>query len=331
MFTIIGGDGQEYGPASAQQLRSWMAAGRVNLETKAKSVGTDEWRRLGDFPEFAENNAQNIPPPLQSRAPQNSAGPVDAGLFAADLIARTSKLDVFSCLDRSFQLWKANFLPLVGVTLLVFLAQMLLNVVPLIGPIAGILFNGVFYGGLYYYYLGKMRGDPRSAGDVFAGFRIAFVPLMLATLLTTILSFAAMMVFSGAIVWPVMIAAFSGDAASFQMPVVTPLMFGALAIGFLLMIYLSVSWIFTFALIIDQGLGTWTAMEVSRRVVTRQWFRVFFVALLGGLLALVGLIGFFIGILFTLPLTFGAILYAYEDLCNPPQATNRAIIPEIVS
>jgi uncharacterized membrane protein len=108
-------------------------------------------------------------------------------------------------------------------------------------------------------------------------------------------------------------------------------MFGALAIGFLLMIYLSVSWIFTFALIIDQGLGTWTAMEVSRRVVTRQWFRVFFVALLGGLLALVGLIGFFIGILFTLPLTFGAILYAYEDLCNPPQATNRAIIPETVS
>lgn len=53
MFTIIGGDGQEYGPATADQLRAWIAAGRANLDTRAKAIGSDEWRRLGDFPEFA--------------------------------------------------------------------------------------------------------------------------------------------------------------------------------------------------------------------------------------------------------------------------------------
>ena len=74
---------------------------------------------------------------------------------------------------------------------------------------------------------------------------------------------------------------------------------------------------FTFALIVDRGLGGWTAMEVSRRVITRQWFRVFFVGLLGGLLALLGVIGLLIGVFFTLPLAFGAVMYAYEDLCNP--------------
>ncbi len=53
MFIIIGGDGQEYGPATADQLRTWIGAGRANLDTRAKALGSDEWRRLGDFPEFA--------------------------------------------------------------------------------------------------------------------------------------------------------------------------------------------------------------------------------------------------------------------------------------
>ncbi len=61
MFTIIGGDGQEYGPVTLQQLRSWVAAGRANLETQAKIAGSDEWRPLGEFPEFA---APIEPPPI---------------------------------------------------------------------------------------------------------------------------------------------------------------------------------------------------------------------------------------------------------------------------
>ncbi len=54
MFTIIGGDGKEYGPATVEQIRAWISSGRANFETKAKSVGSDEWRRLGDFSEFSD-------------------------------------------------------------------------------------------------------------------------------------------------------------------------------------------------------------------------------------------------------------------------------------
>ena len=45
-----------------------------------------------------------------------------------------------------------------------------------------------------------------------------------------------------------------------------------------------------------------------------------FVLLLGSFLALLGLLGLIIGVFFTLPLFFGAVLYAYEDLCRPPAA-----------
>lgn len=63
MFTIIGGDGKEYGPATAAQVRSWIAAGRANLDTKAKAIGSEDWRRLGDFPEFGA--PAEVPPQLE--------------------------------------------------------------------------------------------------------------------------------------------------------------------------------------------------------------------------------------------------------------------------
>ncbi|PTX95583.1 RDD family protein [Opitutus sp. ER46] len=64
MFTIIGGDGREYGPVAVAQIRAWMAAGRANLDTKAKAVGTDEWRRLGDFAEFG--TPEGVPPTIEA-------------------------------------------------------------------------------------------------------------------------------------------------------------------------------------------------------------------------------------------------------------------------
>lgn len=53
MFIIIGGDGKEYGPVTADQVRTWITAGRANLTTKAKVDGSDEWRSLGDYAEFS--------------------------------------------------------------------------------------------------------------------------------------------------------------------------------------------------------------------------------------------------------------------------------------
>src|SRR5690242_1802041 len=85
MFTIIGGDGKEYGPANVEQLRAWIASGRANLDTKAKAVGSDEWRRLGDYAEFAD--AGSIPPPI-GVAPSPAAAPI----AAADLADRGTRL-----------------------------------------------------------------------------------------------------------------------------------------------------------------------------------------------------------------------------------------------
>lgn len=52
MYRIIGADGNQYGPISAEQLRQWIAEGRANAQTKVLAEGTTEWKTLGEFPEF---------------------------------------------------------------------------------------------------------------------------------------------------------------------------------------------------------------------------------------------------------------------------------------
>ncbi|MDB6167717.1 MAG: hypothetical protein JWM88_581 [Verrucomicrobia bacterium] len=312
MFTIIGGDGKEYGPVSAEQIRTWLAGGRANLDTKAKAQGSEEWRRIGDFPDFSGSPSRVETPPTVA------VNVADAKAYAEDLISRGSTIDVMGCLGRSFELWKAHFLPLVGVTLLIVVAQGVAGMIPVLGMLSGLLLNGVFYGGLYYFYLGKIRGEHREVGDAFAGFTRAFVPLMLATLVSSLIIIGVMMVACAPLMLWLVKSLIEGGGQIRSMPAFSPFVVAGGLVGCVAVIYLSISWAFTFLLVIDQGLGPWTAMQVGRRVVGRHWFAVFGVLFLGAIFALLGIVALFIGIIFTLPLMFGAICYAYESLFRPP-------------
>ena len=95
MFTIIGGDGKEYGPATAEQLRGWINAGRANLETKAKLAGETEFRRLGDFPEFGGPATPAEPPPLTGNFDPAPASAPTAGTAAAVELTPADRLTRF--------------------------------------------------------------------------------------------------------------------------------------------------------------------------------------------------------------------------------------------
>ena len=72
MYKIIGGDGKEYGPIPADQLRQWISQGRVNATTQVRLEGSSEWKKLSDFPELAL--AQLVtPPPTPFGAPAPAA------------------------------------------------------------------------------------------------------------------------------------------------------------------------------------------------------------------------------------------------------------------
>jgi hypothetical protein len=70
MYRIIGADGNQYGPISADQLRQWIAEGRANAQTKILAESTTEWKPLSEFPEFfPSTSAPGAMPPPPSPAP----------------------------------------------------------------------------------------------------------------------------------------------------------------------------------------------------------------------------------------------------------------------
>jgi len=52
MYKILGGDGKEYGPVSAETLQQWIREGRANAQTQVLPEGESGWKPLGQVPEF---------------------------------------------------------------------------------------------------------------------------------------------------------------------------------------------------------------------------------------------------------------------------------------
>jgi Domain of unknown function (DUF4190)/GYF domain 2 len=79
MFKIIGADGRQYGPVSAEQIRRWIAEGRANAQTLAQTEGSAEWKLLGSFSEFGLSAPPTIHVAPQSPPPTTNSMAV-AGL-----------------------------------------------------------------------------------------------------------------------------------------------------------------------------------------------------------------------------------------------------------
>ncbi|CAI6148647.1 MAG: hypothetical protein SPLUMA1_SPLUMAMAG1_00696 [uncultured Sulfurimonas sp.] len=81
-------------------------------------------------------------------------------------------------------------------------------------------------------------------------------------------------------------------------------------------IYLGVAYSFTLVLVADKKIGIWEAMELSRKTITKQWFKFFGLALLSSLILLISAIPLGIGLIWTIPaiyLSYGLIYHRLFD------------------
>ena len=91
-YKVIGSDLKQYGPVSAEDLRKWIAEGRLNAQTRVQIEGTDEWKLLTEVPEL-EEALRNRVPPLPTTA---SAVPTKtSGLAVTSLVLGV--LGLFTC------------------------------------------------------------------------------------------------------------------------------------------------------------------------------------------------------------------------------------------
>ncbi len=189
-------------------------------------------------------------------------------------------LDIGRCLRRGWTLVRSDYWSIVGVTTLV-----LLLIPVACSTLVGIIVAGPLMGGLWLYYLKKIRGEPATMGTAFSGFSIAFLQLLLAALVPPVL----------------------------------------ILIGFFCLIlpgiYLAVAWIFTRALVIDKRLNFGPAMKLSRKTISKHWWKFFGFILVLGLLNLAGSLCCFVGSFVTIPISIAALVYAYEDIFYPTESS----------
>ena len=189
-------------------------------------------------------------------------------------VQRRATVDISSALSRGWALVRDNMAILVGASLLAWLMTCV--------PVVGWLLGFVLLGGLDYLFLRRMRGETVQIGDVFAGFNLAFLNLVMCGLVKVLLVCLGLI--------------------------------ACLLPG----IYLGVGYVFAIPLVIDKKMDFWPAMELSRQVVHKHWWSIFALLVVLALVAFAGFLVCGVGALITIPLASAAFLYVYEDLFGAP-------------
>jgi len=143
MYRIVGSDGAEHGPVSAQQASDWIAEGRLNRASRVQVEGGAQWQSLGELAEFAAALAAAKPPTAPS-TPAAPAVPAATGATPAP----TSGLAIASLVLGILGLITCGITALAGLVLgIVGLTKISRSQGRLSGSglaIAGICVSGVF-------------------------------------------------------------------------------------------------------------------------------------------------------------------------------------------
>jgi len=203
--------------------------------------------------------------------------------FTNAAMARDYSLNITHCLNRAWNLVISDFWPIIGVTGLVWFLQRVAD-----STLIGIVVGGPLSGGMWLYFLKKIRGQPADAKTIFSGFSgVAFIPLLLGGLVTMLLILVGFICF------------------------------------ILPAIYLTVAWAFALILIADKGFDFWPAMDLSRKIISKHWGKFFLFLIVLGLIYVAGFFALIFGFLVTGPIAIAALAYSYEDLFAPTEAMDE--------
>ena len=332
-YTIIGGDGKEYCPVTDAEVRQWIAEHRLAPTSQAKGETDTEFRDLAQFPEFAD--AFKAPPTI---APLGaSAGYSRTAENDQSYLDRDYDLDIIGCVSRGGELLKNNMGTLFVGFIVYALIQIVVNFLGQI-PILGLIFklancicSSTLMAGLYYLFIRVNRGEPADLGDLFAGFRRSFGHLFLAWLIQVVViglceaPFLIVMFLKAMPLIDPLKAFFhqlqqGNSSPSLDPAVITGLksmILSSMPIMLVCLIpitYLTVSWKFTFPLILDKNLTFGEGLKTSWKMVNKHWWLVFGLTVATAILNLLGILLCCVGLLFTVPLGIAASMIAYETI-----------------
>ena len=321
MYRIVGSDGNEYGPVPTEQLAQWIRERRVNGETRVQ--GEDgAWRPLREVPELVVL----LQPPVV--APPLISAPTEANSIPSDFDGDYD-LDIVDCLTSAWRLFQQQFSTLFGPTMMYVLIAFGLGIfgaLPYIGPLfslCSMVIGGPLMAGLYVVYLRVIRGETPPLESVFDGFRKMFGHLFLgqwvAGILASLPLLAGFIVLFFSLGLTVIMGLAKGSASWPAFAVLAPGL-GLILLGLPVTIFLTVNWMFSLPLILDQRLGFWTAMKRSWRQVRRHWWSCLALLVVMSILNFAGVLCCLVGLVVTMPISMLVLMCAYETVIHGRKA-----------
>jgi len=217
-------------------------------------------------------------------------------------------VDPVECIKAGWELVKPHYWLFVGMCIIGYFIG---TAVPL-----GILM-GPMMAGLYLTFFKLRRREPIEFGTLFKGFEF-FGPSLVATLLHAI-PVVAIVVPTYLLFY---VSFFFAAVAQSQSQNPNPL--GVLGVFFtfflvilvisVLLVIISIGFVFAYPLIVDRRLNGLDAVKVSFKAGLANFWRLLGLLLLNGVMSMVGVAFCIVGMFLVLPIAYGAIAAAYEQV-----------------
>ena len=319
--------GRTLGQFSAQAISDGLSAGTFLTDDLGWKEGMDSWQPLSTF--------ADLPPPRVLLA-GGATTPALGGL-ARDF-QTPGKVHYGECFRMAWACFQPNWGIAILGTIIFFaisgviqipmqIAQPVIqyyakqgNVPPvwvlataglgfLVLWLISIVISSILPAGFMYFFIEALRTKQAKLGDIFIGFRKNnWVQLLLAILIWTV----GFVVLAAVLLGP-----------GIYLSVTTKSEWPAIAAGVLLafpLVYLSIGMSFVLILIVDRNIGCWEAFVTSISTVHRQWFRVFGLLILVGLMMMAGVLACCIGLLAAMPMGYLVLGQSYRQLFGDPRA-----------
>ena len=318
------------GPIHETEWAELVRSGKITPETLVWHEGVEKWTPYRLMTPPSEPEAE---PPAFEPAPELPEEE-NPQAFAARVVDLDYPVHLSRCIARAWAAFTADFWMLVGSIFLVSALTLVGAQVPVVQTALSMGLKGVLLGGLYLVCLRILRGETAFIRDLFAGFGMTlFKPLVLTTLVAFLVT--AVCFIPAGIATEVMgmipanfeallTAGPQSQAQAFTLlwqtwaadPQKTMVWLLVLLTCSLPAVYFSFCWMFSIPLIVDKGMAFWPAMQLSRRKVLQHPWRIAVLVMVAEMLGFGGLLGFGVGVIFTLPLAFLIKLALYEEIFN---------------
>ncbi|BCX11339.1 MAG: hypothetical protein KatS3mg067_0277 [Thermosynechococcus sp.] len=238
---------------------------------------------------------------------------------------------------EGWQIFSSQPAPYIGFLVLMTIINGLLNNIPRVGLIVSTILSGPFAAGYYFFSFRIAHNQRPTFSEFFNGFKNNyFLPILLTNLamvlITNVFVISASILFmiAGLPLLQSILEQAAAEAAEpdadleqllallEQLPPVpaglTPVLIFLGVVLLLPAIYFGIAYVFAVPLVVEHQFDVWPALETSRRLVSRNWWRFFFLIVSIVFCNILGVCLCCVGLLVTGPWSNCVIVAAYRDI-----------------